>query len=146
MTSKTIVAGVDGSDTAAAGAQRAAVLADGLGGHLHLVCAFNKFEAETVTMGSEAVLLSTEDDAANLASNAADDLRSAFPDLEMSASAFEGKPADALIETAERLDASVIVVGNKRVQSIAGRVLGSIAQQVAQHAPCDVYIAHTHSH
>src|SRR5690606_28369663 len=42
-------------------------------------------------------------------------------------------------------DASLIVVGNKRVQGVAGRVLGSIARDVAAHASCDVYIAHTHT-
>ena len=36
----------------------------------------------------------------------------------------------------------MIVVGNKRVQGLA-RVLGSVASAVAQHAPCDVYIAKT---
>ena len=40
-------------------------------------------------------------------------------------------------------DADVIVVGNKRVQGVS-RILGSIARYVAAHAPCDVYIAHTH--
>ena len=51
-------------------------------------------------------------------------------------------PASALCDEAERLDASIIVVGNKRVQGIS-RVLGSIAGGVAKMAPCDVYIVHT---
>nr|MDT0666629.1 universal stress protein [Micromonospora sp. DSM 115978] len=54
-----------------------------------------------------------------------------------------GKPADVLVSVAEELGASIIVVGNKRVQGVA-RVLGSIAADVAHRAPCDVYIAHTH--
>ena len=51
---------------------------------------------------------------------------------------------EALVSESERLDATMIVVGNKRVQGIAGRVLGSIARDVAAHASCDVYVAHTH--
>jgi nucleotide-binding universal stress UspA family protein len=52
------------------------------------------------------------------------------------------EPADALCAEAERLGASIIVVGNKRVQGMA-RVLGSVAAEVARHAPCHVFIAHT---
>ncbi|MDH3292846.1 MAG: universal stress protein [Acidimicrobiia bacterium] len=54
----------------------------------------------------------------------------------------EGKPADVLVREAERLDADVIVVGNRRVQG-PGRFLGAIATSVAHHAPCDVSIAKT---
>jgi nucleotide-binding universal stress UspA family protein len=47
-----------------------------------------------------------------------------------------------MCEEARRLEARMIVVGNRRVQG-AARVLGSIASDVAKHAPCDVYIANT---
>ena len=53
-----------------------------------------------------------------------------------------GKPADVLVQEAERLGASVIVVGNRRVQG-PSRVLGAIATAVARNAPCDVYVAKT---
>ncbi len=52
-------------------------------------------------------------------------------------------PANGLCEEANRLNASMIVVGNKRVQG-AARVLGSIAGDVAKRAPCNVLIVHTH--
>ena len=51
--------------------------------------------------------------------------------------------ATGLCDEAVRLDASMIVVGNKRVQG-AARVLGSIAGDVAKRAPCNVLIVHTH--
>jgi len=47
------------------------------------------------------------------------------------------------VREAESLGADLIVVGNKRVQGL-GRILGSIAEDVAHHSTCDVYIAHTH--
>ena len=52
------------------------------------------------------------------------------------------KPAEALINEAERFGARMIVVGNRRMRGI-GRVLGSVANSVAHNAPCDVYIAKT---
>lgn len=51
-------------------------------------------------------------------------------EIEVTVAAATGKPAD------------VIVVGSRRMKGI-GRVLGSIANDVAHHAPCSVYIAKT---
>jgi nucleotide-binding universal stress UspA family protein len=34
------------------------------------------------------------------------------------------------------------VLGNRRMQG-AGRILGSVANSVAHHAPCDVYVVKT---
>jgi nucleotide-binding universal stress UspA family protein len=46
------------------------------------------------------------------------------------------------VQVATDIGADLIVVGNRRVQGI-GRLLGSVATDVAQHAPCDVYIVKT---
>ncbi|AIY19797.2 universal stress protein [Pimelobacter simplex] len=144
MADKTIVAGVDGSETAAIAAERAAVLAQALDARLHLISAFGKFESETVRIGSDTLMLSNETEAEKVAAKAATLLRSAYPDVTITTAAAEGKPGEALVSVAEALGADLIVVGNKRVQGIAGRVLGSIARDVAAHASCDVYVAHTH--
>ena len=53
-----------------------------------------------------------------------------------------GKPADAIVTVAKDIRADLIVVGNRRVQGI-GRILGSVATDIAHHAPCDVYIVKT---
>ena len=47
-----------------------------------------------------------------------------------------------LVSEADRLEARLIVVGNRRVQGPA-RILGSIARTVAANASCDVYVANT---
>ncbi|MET0460593.1 MAG: universal stress protein, partial [Ilumatobacteraceae bacterium] len=51
-------------------------------------------------------------------------------------------PASALLTEADRLQADVIVVGNRRMQGV-GRLLGSVANEVAHNATCDVYIVKT---
>lgn len=140
---KTIVCGVDNSPTAAAAARKAGELAVALKADLHLLSAYGKVESETVQVGSESLLLSTDMEAERVAGAVAVELRKEFPGLEVTPSASEGRPGEALVSAAERLGADLIVVGNKRVQGIA-RVLGSIARDVAAHAPCDVYVAHTH--
>ncbi|MCD9154188.1 universal stress protein [Aeromicrobium duanguangcaii] len=140
---KIVVTGVDNSQTAAAAAHTAAVLASGLGARLHILSAYGSFEAERITHGKAEVLVTTELTAKGVAEDVFTDLRKNFPGLEMTYAPAEGNPADALVKAAEELAADVIVVGNKRVQGLS-RILGSIARDVAAHAPCDVYIAHTH--
>lgn len=53
-------------------------------------------------------------------------------------------PAAAICDEAERVEAQMIVVGNRRVQGIS-RVLGAIATDVARRASCDVLISDTTS-
>ncbi len=142
--SRAIVVGVDGSDTAALAARKAAGLASSLGGELHVVCAFDGLETEVIQVGSDQIRLSTAGDAQFLADRIAEELRASHPGMAVTGSAVEGKPAEVLTRVAEQLDAELIVVGNKRVQGM-GRIFGNIAGAVASHAPCDVYIAHTHA-
>ena len=142
---KKIVCGIDNSPTAAAAARTAAELAVALGADLHLVSAYGKIEAQTVEVGAEEFLVSNEMEADRVTGAVAVELRREFPGLQVEPESSGGKPGDALVHCAERLDADLIVVGNKRTQGIA-RVLGSIARDVIAHAPCDVYVAHTHTH
>jgi len=51
-----------------------------------------------------------------------------------------GRPAAAIVEEAKRSAASLIVLGSRGVKSPAGFPLGSVALQVARHAPCSVLI------
>ncbi len=141
---RSIVVGVDQSETAAEAAQTAAYLARSLGLELVVVTGYGKHGYESYDDGSTKVYVATEDAAAAVADGVIEGLRRDYPDVTMSSVAASGKPGQALVTVAERHDAQVIVVGNKRVQGVR-RVFGSIAHDVASHAPCDVYIAHTQS-
>lgn len=140
---KTIVTGVDGSPTASAAARRAAELARAFGATLHVISAYGRFQMERYQSGSEEFVYTTEDEAAQVAEGVVAALAGDFAEVRFTVKAAEGKPADALVREAESLGADLIVVGNKRVQGL-GRILGSIAEDVAHHSTCDVYIAHTH--
>lgn len=138
-----IVTGVDGSETAGIAATKAADLAALKGAQLHVLSAFGKFEEDTFSSGTETVVFNSEKDAEHTIATTVAELRRLHPTLEITAAPSEGKPGEALVKAAERLEAELIVVGNKRVQGF-GRILGSIARDVASKAPCDVYVAHTH--
>lgn len=135
-----IVVGVDGSGTAKKAAESARDLAKALGASLHVVSAFDTDRTEVFGSGSDQWIVSDADGAENVAKTVANSLGE---DIKVTYSAARGKPAEALIREADRLDARMIVVGNRRMQGI-GRVLGSVANSVAHNAPCDVYIANTY--
>jgi nucleotide-binding universal stress UspA family protein len=141
--SPTIIVGVDNSATAAAAADRAAVLATALGADLHVVTAFGREEVETVEIGHERFVLSSADEATQLTESVAARLSVEHPGLRLHTAALEGRAAAAITDHAGAIGADLIVIGNKRVQGPA-RVLGSIATAVLHKAPCDVYVAHTH--
>ncbi|MCY1230835.1 Universal stress protein family protein [compost metagenome] len=135
-----IVVGVDGSETAMRAAEAAQGLAASLGATLHVVTAFDSDRTEVYGSGSDRWIVSDAGDAEKVAKDVA--TRLSTGELKVTYSAARGKPAEALIKEAERFDARMIVVGNRRMRGL-GRVLGSVANSVAHNAPCDVYIAKT---
>ncbi|MFJ4029536.1 universal stress protein [Paenarthrobacter sp. NPDC089989] len=135
-----VVVGVDGSPTAQKAAETARNLALAMNAALHVVSAFDQDGAEVYGSGSDQWIASDADGATNIARSTAKGLAT---NLEVTFSAAHGKPAEALISEANRLDARMIVVGNRRMQGI-GRVLGSVANTVAHNASCDVYIVNTY--
>ncbi|BBY08591.1 universal stress protein [Mycobacterium noviomagense] len=54
-----------------------------------------------------------------------------------------GAPVDALVGLAEEVDADLLVVGNVGLNTIAGRLLGSVPANVSRRAKTDVLIVHT---
>ncbi len=135
-----IVVGVDGSETAMRAARTALGMAASLGATLHVVSAFDSDKTEVFGSGSDTWIVSDAGNAEKIAKGVATSLLTA--DTPVTYAAARGKPAEALIAEAARTNATMIVVGNRRMQGI-GRVLGSVANSVAHNAPCDVYIAKT---
>lgn len=54
-----------------------------------------------------------------------------------------GPPVDALVDLAEEVNADLLVVGNVGLNTIAGRLLGSVPANVSRRAKVDVLIVHT---
>ncbi|KQX76089.1 MULTISPECIES: universal stress protein [Aeromicrobium] len=133
-----ILVGVDGSDSSRRAAETAASLAASTGATLHVMMAAEDRDrpAEGQYVGDVRIQSRAE----AIATEIADALEGTAPNVQ--ASPAHGKPADALVQVATDIGADLIVVGNRRVQGI-GRLLGSVASDVAQHAPCDVYIVKT---
>lgn len=52
----------------------------------------------------------------------------------------EGDAAEALLSTANKRSADLIVVGNRGINTLSGRLLGSVPSDVSQRANCDVLV------
>ena len=56
-----------------------------------------------------------------------------------------GQPATVLVESVQEYDVDLLVVGNKGMRSMAGRIFGNIPGNVAKKAPVDVMLVDTRS-
>ncbi|MGZ4671130.1 MAG: universal stress protein [Ilumatobacteraceae bacterium] len=137
-----IIVGVDGSATARMAADEAAQLARAYKRPLHIVLSMTRNTSQRVRGGgSETWHFDSVGVAEESLKALVGELKTIVPDITYAVVLAD--IATGLCDEAVRLDASTIVVGNKRVQG-AARVLGSIAGDVAKRAPCNVLIVHTH--
>lgn len=137
---QTIIVGVDGSAPAQAAAATAARLASALSATLHVVSVFDPDKDGGAREAGFDPALAAD----RIAADSPATLQGAYPDLAVVGQGVAGhRPAETLVEVAEKLGAGLIAVGNKRVKGL-GRLLGSVASEVAAKAHCDVYVAHTH--
>ncbi len=135
---ETVVVGADSSDTAAEAVRQAIELVKLTGGQLHIVSAYKpqQFSAS----GGEAGTLDSGYLAESVLADHASRARAAG--VQSTEHARSGDAAEAICEVAAEVGADLIVVGNKGMTGVR-RVLGSVPNSVAHHAPCSVLIALT---
>jgi len=141
---ESIVVGTDGSETAKRAVKEAVRLARALGAEVHIVSAYDPRPSALSALSGEFVMpVEDNGDAveATLAAAAAAARREGLP---VQTHAAGGNPADALVEVAAAVGASLIVVGNQGMHG-AKRVLGSVPNTVSHKARCNVLIVSTSS-
>ncbi|MER5320252.1 universal stress protein [Streptosporangium roseum] len=146
---RTIVVGTDGSPSSFRAVTSAASLASATGATLVLACAYAPMRERERNAAADAlgelsykVSGSTPaDDALRAAREHA--VAAGARKIELAAE--EGDAVDVLVALADRLEADLLVIGNRGLNSLAGRLLGSVPSSVSQRAGCDVLIVHTTS-
>lgn len=134
-----IVVGTDGSETATAALQEAIRLADKLGDELHIVSAYQPLTSPAglpaeYEIRSDSAVTAVLDDAK---------ARARVAGVTAEVHSRTGDPAEVLLDVAEEINASVIVVGNKGIGSVKRFVLGNVPSKVVHHSPCSTYVVHT---
>ncbi|MDQ3504009.1 MAG: universal stress protein [Actinomycetota bacterium] len=143
----TVLAGTDGSESSFRAVDRAADVARDAGAKLLLACAYRPMSAREVqdaqdVLGGEAYKVSGSTPAEDVLRDAADRARSSgLTDIETVA--VEGDPVDELVRVADQWGVDLVVVGNRGLNSLAGRLLGSVPANISHRASCDVLIVHT---
>jgi nucleotide-binding universal stress UspA family protein len=142
---RNVMVGTDGSESSFLAVERAASLAHDAGAVLHLVSAFRPVaqrdrQRAAEELGDLAYRVEGSGPAEDALAGAEDRARAAGA-LMIEKHALEGDPVDVLVEAAKGAD--LLVIGNRGLNSLSGRLLGSVPQNVSHKAGCDVLIVHT---
>ncbi|MBB1019855.1 universal stress protein [Dietzia sp. E1] len=142
-----VVVGTDGSESSYRAVDRAARLAADAGATLVIACAYVPADPRSVSQAADQL----GDDAYQIrGDNPAEDIVRGARERALAAGAAQletrtvrGAPVESLIKLADEVGADLLVVGNKGLNSLTGRLLGSVPADAARRATCDVLIVHT---
>jgi nucleotide-binding universal stress UspA family protein len=143
----TVLVGTDGSDTSLAAVDRAASLAADSGATLVIACAYvprhdKDVAADQDVLGPDAYQVVGSAPAEDTLRTARDRAQ-AKGAAEVETRAVEGKPGESLKQLVAEVRADLLVVGNVGLNTLAGRILGSVPLDVVRHAGVDVLVVHT---
>jgi nucleotide-binding universal stress UspA family protein len=143
----TVLVGTDGSESSFRAVDRAAEVARDAGASLLLACAYQPMSERerrdaVDALGGEAHRVSGSTPAEDVLRDAAERARKiGVEDVDILA--VEGDAVDELARIAKDRDVDLVVVGNRGLNSLAGRLLGSVPANISHRATCDVLIVHT---
>jgi len=144
---RTVLVGTDGSDTSFLAVERAAGLARDAGARLLIVSAYQPADDSSLTrekdiLGADAYQLVGSAPAEDNVGRARDRaLKVGLTDVETLT--VQGSPVDVLPQVAADRAVDLVVVGNRGLNRLGGRLLGSVPSDVARRSAVDVLIVHT---
>ena len=144
---KKVVVGTDGSESSYRAVDRAARLAADAGATLVIACAYVPADPRSVShaadqLGADAYQIRGDNPAEDIVRTARERALGAGA-TEVEARTVKGAPVESLIKLSDEVAADLLVVGNKGLNSLTGRLLGSVPADAARRATCDVLIVHT---
>ncbi|TFV68096.1 universal stress protein [Blastococcus sp. CT_GayMR20] len=146
---RTVVVGTDGSESSLRAVARAGALAGACGATLVIACAYLPTEADDRELARAQDAL--RDDAYQVVGShpaeetvrTAHERASAAGAKDVKTLAVQGSPVETLLDVVRREDADLLVVGNRGLAGIKGRLLGSVPADATRRSTCDVLIVHT---
>jgi nucleotide-binding universal stress UspA family protein len=146
---KTVLVGTDGSSSSFLAVERAASVAADAGATLLIVSAYAPMPDRDQGRAKDVL---GEESYKVVGSHPADDILREAGDLAKKAGASDvdtvsqsGDPVDVLVSVIDKRKVDLCVVGNRGLNSLAGRLLGSVPANISHRASCDVLIVHTTS-
>jgi nucleotide-binding universal stress UspA family protein len=144
---RTIIVGTDGSTSSMRAVEAAGRLAADTGAALILVCAYHPMpERQRVPAADQLGDLAYKVEGSTPADDAlraarARAVQAGARDIDQVA--VEGDAVDSIVKLVKERDVDLLVVGNRGLNSLAGRFLGSVPAALSHRAPCDVLIVRT---
>ncbi|MBC3178671.1 universal stress protein [Corynebacterium lujinxingii] len=146
-TYNSIAVGTDGSPTSMVAVRAAASLARVYDAKLTIICAH--YTASGSMLNSTNAELSRVDIVTKTnAKNILDEAKAIAEEeqaTDINLVSSGGQPANVLVESVREYEVDLLVVGNKGMRSMAGRIFGNIPGSVAKKAPVDVMLVDTRS-
>ena len=158
---RTVVVGTDGSDSSMRAVERAGAFASQENAKLVIATAYLHHEEKggwsrpaspdpsgdrraEDALGSEGYRMHGDAGVYDILHDARDRARAAGA-KDVEEKAVVGAPVEALINLVKDVKADLLVVGDVGLDSVAGRLLGSVPADVARKAKIDILIVHTAS-
>ncbi len=146
---RTVVVGTDGSESSLRAVTRAGAVAGACGATLVIACAYLPTEADDREVSRAQDVL--RDEAYQIVGShpAEETVRTAAERAAAAGAgnvktlAVQGSPVEALLDVVQREKADLLVVGNRGLNSIKGRLLGSVPADATRRSECDVLVVHT---
>ncbi|HVM28731.1 MAG TPA: universal stress protein [Mycobacteriales bacterium] len=143
----TILCGTDGSESSFRAVDRAATIARDAGATLLLATAYHPMSRReqqdaAAALGGESYKVSGASPAEEVLREAAARAQKVGA-KDVDTVAIEGDAVDQLADLAKQRKVDLVVVGNRGLNSLAGRLLGSVPANISHRATCDVLIVHT---
>lgn len=146
---RTVVVGTDGSESSLRAVARAGSIAGATGATLVIACAYLPTEADDREVAEaqdalrdEAYQVVGSHPAEDTVRTASDRARSAGA-KDVKTLAVQGSPVETLLDVVRRENADLLVVGNRGLAGIKGRLLGSVPADATRRSTCDVLVVHT---
>ncbi|WP_228000761.1 universal stress protein [Nocardia australiensis] len=144
---RTIVVGTDGSDSSYVAVEKAAALAAAADATLIMACAYYPTDDRDVAAAADVL----KDEAYQVRGSAptneilhiARDKATAAGATNIVERSIVGEPVESLLALVKEVEADLLVVGNRGLNTLAGRLLGSVPADVARKSRSDVLIVHT---
>ncbi|OLR92088.1 universal stress protein [Actinokineospora bangkokensis] len=145
---RTIVVGTDGSNSSYRAVDRAAAIAADTGAKLVIVCAYiapdqRRVEVAQDRLGSDVAYQVSGANPAEDTVRTATERATRLGAADVEAIVRSGEPVAVLSKTVAKFDADLLVVGNRGLNTLTGRLLGSVPSDAARKSSVDVLIVHT---
>lgn len=144
---KNILVPIDGSDHSLKALDYALEFANRFSSNIHIIITYS-LTAETSNLIQRVIPRPMADSYQRevkerneqILTDAVQHAKSVHPHLTIAQTLIQGRPADKIVEIASTRNIDLIIMGSRGIGGIKGVLLGSVADRVADHAPCPVMI------